>query len=177
MPVSDGARMIVTGDELAAWLDVGRRKITEFAADGRVVKAGRGFDLKASVTAYCGYIREIAAGRSNGEDGLDLVAERARLAKEQADALEMKNALTRGEMLRREDVDAAVHGAFARVRARLISVPVKLAPVVMAIETPSEAQAAIRDAIYEALRELSETSVADLCGNDGDVVEDTGPTA
>ena len=127
----------------------------------------------ASVKAYTAHLREIAAGRSNGEDDLDLVAERARLAKEQADAQEMKNAAMRGELLPRADVDAAVTGAFARVRARLISIPVKLAPVVMTVETPTEAQAAIRDAIYEALRELSDTSVADLCGNDGDVVEDS----
>lgn len=177
MPVSNGSQMIVTGDELGAWLGVARRTITDYAVEGKVIKAGRGFDLRASVTAYCAHIREIAAGRSNGEDGLDLVAERARLAKEQADAQEMKNALMRGELLKRGDVDAAVAAAFARVRARLISVPAKLAPVVMTMDGTAEAQAAIRDAIYEALRELSETAVTDLCGDDGDVVEAVGATA
>lgn len=47
--------------------------------------------------AYCSHLRETAAGRSSGE-GLDLVAERAMLAREQRVRLEMQNAVTRGEL-------------------------------------------------------------------------------
>lgn len=177
MPVSDGARLIVTGDELAAWLGVSRRSISEYRLDGRVVKFGRGFDLRASVTAYCANLREVASGRAGDGGGYDLVAQRARLAKEQADAQNMKNGLSRAELLPRGDVDAAVIGAFARVRSRLVGVPVKVAPIVVTMESPAEAQAAIREAIYEALRELSETSVADLCGDDRDLVEGPGAPA
>jgi terminase small subunit / prophage DNA-packing protein len=47
--------------------------------------------------AYIRRLREQAAGRYS-EGPLDLVNERARLAKEQADRLEMQNAVTRKEM-------------------------------------------------------------------------------
>ena len=118
-----------------------------------------------------------AASGHSGADGedLDLNAERARKAKEEADKLEMQNAQMRGELLARDDVNAAVVGAFARVRARLIGVPSKVAPVVVSMEAPAEAEAAIRGAVYEALKELAETSVSDLCGDDGGMVEDAGP--
>ncbi len=66
-----------------------------------------------------------------------------------------------GRVLPREDVDAAVVGAFARVRTRLLAIPSKAAPLV-AGQTTAEASETIRQAIYEALRELSETSISDL---------------
>lgn len=48
--------------------------------------------------AYCDRLREVAAGRGSYEDGgLDLVQERAALAREQRLGIEIKNATLRGE--------------------------------------------------------------------------------
>jgi phage terminase Nu1 subunit (DNA packaging protein) len=173
------ADTIVSTSDLAAVLGLTDRRVRQLREDGTLPEAGRGrFVLGAAVQAYNGRLREQAAGRQGAdEDAPDLTDERARLAKAQADAQEMKNAQTRGELLPRGDVDAAVAAAFARVRARLVGIPAKAAPVVMTMESAAEAQAALRDAIYEALRELSETAVADLCRDDGDVVEDARPAA
>lgn len=46
---------------------------------------------------YCRHLREVAAGRQGDGDG-DLVAERTRLAKEQADKIAMQNAVERREL-------------------------------------------------------------------------------
>jgi len=46
---------------------------------------------------YCHRLREIAAGRASESGGLDLVQERAALAREQRLGLEIKNAALRGE--------------------------------------------------------------------------------
>lgn len=118
-----------------------------------------------------------AAALGGDAEALDLNVERARKAKEEADRLEMMNAQMRGDLLARGDVDAAVAGAFARVRARIIGIPAKVAPVVAIMDNPAEVQGVLREAVYDALRELSETAVTDLCGTDGDVVEATGPAA
>ena len=137
--------------------------ITRLVQRGILERAGKGLDLDRARLAYCAHLRSLAGNGSGDPAGdYDLGQERARLAREQADALEMKNAVTRGDLLVREDVDAAVTAAFARVRARLLAIPGKLAPVLLAFETPAEAQQAMRDAVHEALRELSETAVADL---------------
>lgn len=47
--------------------------------------------------SYTSHLREMAAGRAATGD-LDLAGERARLAKAQADRVEMQNAVTRGEL-------------------------------------------------------------------------------
>ena len=50
------------------------------------------------IQAYCQRLREQAAGRLGGEiGGLDLVQERAALAREQRLGIEIKNAVARGE--------------------------------------------------------------------------------
>ena len=150
-----------------------------------------GVDRRAIGKALAGYPPDGDDGKGNDawlmttilralqpeDGGLDLNAERARKTKEEADILAMKSAQARGELLPRDDVEVAVVGAFARVRARLIGIPAKVAPIVVTLDTPAEAQEVIRQAIYEALRELSETNVTDFCGDDGDVVEDTGAAA
>lgn len=84
--------------------------------------------------AYCDRLREVASGRmsESGDDGL--TAERTRLTKEQADAQQMKNAVTRGELapvIILEDVlattaakAAAVFDAIpGKVRRRLPDLP------------------------------------------------------
>lgn len=47
--------------------------------------------------AYCERLREQAAGRMGAEEGLDLVQERAALARSQRIAQDLKNAVARGE--------------------------------------------------------------------------------
>lgn len=168
--------------QVAQHLCMSRQNASELFARGILPESGRGkADLDKCREAYITHLRGVAAGRSSGggsgEDDLDLTAERARKAKEEADQLEMKNAQMRRELLPRSDVDAAVVGAFARVRSRLIGVPSKVAPLVISLESPAEAEAVVRKAVYEVLRELADTSVSDLCGDDGDMVEDTGSAA
>lgn len=108
---------------------------------------------------------------------LRLITARREKTEAEAAAQEMKNAQMRGELLLREDVDAVMTATLARVRARLIGVPSKAAPLVMGLEAPAEAEAVIRKAVYEALKELSETSVSDLGGYDDGLVEGAGAAA
>jgi hypothetical protein len=154
---------------------------TEFGLDRRTVAkriegiAPSGTVSGAQVWALVDVSAALSGGVAPADGALDLNEERARKAKEEADRLEMMNAQMRGELLARGDVDAAVAGAFARVRARMIGIPSKVAPVVAIMDNPAEVQGVLREAVYDALRELSETAVSDLCGNDGDVVEAADP--
>lgn len=170
---------MATQSEFGRHVGITQQAVADLVSRGIIESRGRGkLDLDEARLAYCAHLRSVAGNRSGDpEADLDLTAERARKAKEEADKLEMQNAQLRGELLARADVDAAVVGAFARVRARMIGVPSKVAPLVVQCETPAEAEADIRKAIYEGLRELADTSVSDLCGNDGDVVEDAGAAA
>lgn len=66
-------------------------------------------------------------GGSNGKNGhLNLDAERARLAKEQADAMALKNSVQRGEVVRSEDVSAAMAKVSSAIVQILESIPIRL---------------------------------------------------
>lgn len=70
-------------------------------AIGKLVEKGvidSSMSGQAMLHAYCSHLRETAAGRQAADGELDLVTERAMLAREQRVRLEMQNAVTRGEL-------------------------------------------------------------------------------
>lgn len=74
--------------------------------------------------AYCGHLRETAAGRSqSGESSLNLNDERARLAAAQADKVEMENQLLRGEIVRVDTLEAVLSATGGKIKAQLEALP------------------------------------------------------
>lgn len=109
------------------------------------------YDLEATVKAYVKHLRGIAAGWGTADQAAQLTAERARLAKEQADAQSLKNAKARDELVEATEVEAAWSGILRQVRARVLSVPARLRAD-MPHEAPSTFNAidrALRDALTE----------------------------
>lgn len=72
--------------------------------------------------AYCDHLREVAAGRG-GSNALELAAERARLAREQADKIAMQNAVTRGELAPAHLLEEVLARAGARAGRLLETIP------------------------------------------------------
>ena len=85
--------------------------------------------------------------------------ERTRLAKEQADAQELKNAESRGELVPASQVEAMWVRLFSAARIRLLAVPSKVAPLVVGLEREAEVEAIVREHQTEALQELAEARV------------------
>jgi len=136
-------------------LGVSSTTVTGLADKGIVVRVKRGqYDLWQSVANYLAHLRGIAAGRGGERGVLDLTAERARLAKEQADAQELKNAISRGEVLQTADVEREWSDILARVRSGMLAVTSRIR---FRISTIDATQAAIIDAeIRQALEALSD---------------------
>lgn len=81
--------------ELAALVNVSQQAISSLMGEGKLPNSG---SLGEVLHAYCQRLRDQAAGRMGGEvGGLDLVQERAALAREQRIGQAMKNAVSRGE--------------------------------------------------------------------------------
>lgn len=79
--------------QLGEVLGLNERTVRELVDRGIVNRTGRGrYDLFGSVLAYVEHLRTVAAGRGGEAASYDLTRERARLAKEQADERELKNA-------------------------------------------------------------------------------------
>lgn len=72
---------------------------------------------------YCGHIREIAAGRASPEGSAELIAERTRLAKEQADKVAMQNAERRGELAPVSDMEMVLAAVGVKVGKILDTIP------------------------------------------------------
>lgn len=74
---------------------VSEARVSQLISDGVIV---RGDTCHAWLVGYCERLRDQAAGRVGSEvGGLDLVQERAALARSQRIAQDMKNAVARGE--------------------------------------------------------------------------------
>ncbi|WP_369663512.1 hypothetical protein [Variovorax sp. V116] len=85
----------ITQAEFAALVGVSEAKASQLVGEGVIE---RGQTAHAWLLAYCERLREVAAGRASVEaGGLDLVQERARLARSQREAQDIKNAVARGE--------------------------------------------------------------------------------
>ncbi|ADV01272.1 terminase small subunit [Alicycliphilus denitrificans] len=112
-----------TQAEIAEHLDISTRRVrelaTEWAIDSREVSLGEWRQR------YLTKLREEAAGRA-GTGDLDLVAERARLAKVQADRIEMQNAVTRKELAPAELIEEVLSRAGARAAKLLDTIPGEL---------------------------------------------------
>lgn len=96
---------------------------------------------------------------SASSGGKSIDQHKARLAAAKADQAEMKNAQTRGELLPSVLVTRAVQGAFARVRAKLLALPSKCAPVVAPMKSAVAIQEKLTELVHEALAELASTTV------------------
>ena len=125
-------------------------------------------------------LKERFGDAANGE-GLDFTAERARVAKEQADKLAMENDARRDMTMTRGEVAALLTRVIMIFKTRLMTIPMKLAPLLFGMKSIPEIMEALKAAIYEALNELSvELSIeADkaAAGSDGKQVGRRKPKA
>ena len=81
--------------DVAGVVGVSQQAISALMGEGKLPNSGT---LGEVLQAYCQRLRDQAAGRMGGEvGGLDLVQERAALAREQRIGQAMKNAIARGE--------------------------------------------------------------------------------
>jgi hypothetical protein len=79
-----------------------------------------------------------------------------RKARAETEIVEAKAAEIKGELVPVEETATELERAFTAVRARLLSIPPKLAPI-LAPERPARARAILEQAVLEALSELEQT--------------------
>lgn len=81
--------------DFAEMVGVSEARVSQLVADGVIPRSETAHNM---LLAYCERLRDQAAGRAGSEvGGLDLVQERAALAREQRIAQALKNAVARGE--------------------------------------------------------------------------------
>lgn len=91
IPVLD---QTISQAEFAEMIGVSEARVSQLVSE-QIIR--RGDTAHEWLLGYCERIRDQAAGRAGGASGLDLVQERAALAREQRIAQALKNAVSKGE--------------------------------------------------------------------------------
>lgn len=111
--------MILTTSQLADLLGLTERRVNQLASESVLNRVSPGkFDGATSIQSY---IKSISAKAESKAAALDADKELARLRKEQADALEMKNAITRRELIPAEDVEREWSDIVRKIRSGVLA--------------------------------------------------------
>ena len=150
-----------TRPQLAAVFGVSTRWIGELRSKGDLPADGA--SLIENIEAWA----QMKYGIEGAQDDLDLEAERARLAKEQADAKAMDNAERRNELASRTDMIAAGTGVIVMAVARFQQLGAQIA------QGDPKLRKRIDTAVDKVLKGLSMTRVEEALG--GGMDEDDAP--
>lgn len=143
---------MATLSDCASHLGIDQSVLSRLIKESVLDKQDRGkYDVDAVRLQYLKHIRNLAGNNNNN---LELGAERARLAKEQADAKEMENAVERGDLVYIEKVAKQFEQQLTKARNKLLAAPTKVAAEAHAAATVKEVREIIEAAIIEALDEL-----------------------
>jgi phage terminase Nu1 subunit (DNA packaging protein) len=116
---------LITRKTAADLLGLSVRRVGQIVEEGNGPPQARGGSFPAREFGQWMIERELA---KRGGVGLDLTAERARLAKAQADKTELEVAELRGELVSAQEVIEAWTQYIAAIRARLLALPSKARP-------------------------------------------------
>jgi len=152
----EGTELLANRGQIARILMVTPPTVTEYVSRGMPWRqqGRKGLPWLFAVDECVAWVR--AQDRANQVDDPTSIEE-ARLRKEVAEAAlkEIELAKVRGQVVDVEAVAQAVGEMFANVRARLLALAPKVAPLVYRAETLQEGRVIIDDGIYDVLSELS----------------------
>jgi phage terminase Nu1 subunit (DNA packaging protein) len=168
--VDDIAQMTANLGDIQLILGVSKSEVKRLVDESIIKKDLRGtYDLLHSIKGYIGYLQV----RSGGTKGVsaDYHEERSRLTKAQADKAEFEAALMAGRLVDVEQLTQAWEGMLSSMRAKLLAIPSKVAPIIADEDEPGMVQNIIDDYMREALEELASygtsTSNEDIVEGDG----------
>jgi phage terminase Nu1 subunit (DNA packaging protein) len=145
-------------DTISKLLDLTPQRVNQLVNQGIIPRAERGrYELVPVVRAYIHFLRD---RKIQGDvHGDDYSTYRTRLTKARAEMAEKENAQLDSKLIPADDAKQAWSAMVANARARLLSIPNKIAPIVCAAETINEAREIIKIEIYEALNELADVEI------------------
>lgn len=143
---------------IAKLLDITERRVHQLVKEGILPRASRGnYELVPCVQGYIRYLRRERLA-NNDVMPISSSSERTRLIKIQADKLELEMGILKGKILYAKEAETGWNNLVARCRAVLLGIPNRLAHQLASISNPQELAHLLKQAIYEALLELTTTN-------------------
>jgi len=151
---------MATIKEVAEHLDLTSVRIHDLFNENVLMRSGKsgGQDVDDCRVRYIRYLRGLARGKNTNSG--DLNEERTRLTKAQADRAELELQEKEGDLISSDVIKTIWSDYVANVRSKLLALPSKLGHLTQAAESYAEAEAIIKEAVYECLEELSEDATA-----------------
>lgn len=151
---------MATIKEVAEHLDLTTKRMHELFNENVLIKTGKsgGQDKDDCRLRYIRYLRGLARGKNTNSG--DLNEERTRLTKAQADRAELELQEKEGDLISSDVIKTIWSDYVSNVRSKLLALPSKLGHLTQAAESYAEAEAIIKEAVYECLEELSEDATA-----------------
>jgi len=125
---------------------------------------GTGETAAEWLLAYCDALREVAAGRASADGSIDLVAERAKLARSQRERVDLQNAETRKELAPAAMIEQVLAKAGARCASILDTIPGELRRRVPGLSSADIQH--VRGIVAKARNLAAAISVDDLLADD-----------
>jgi phage terminase Nu1 subunit (DNA packaging protein) len=116
---------------------------------GILEKTERGTYTLKSVPAYIRWLRQVGAGPASWQEA------RTALTNERVALLRLERGEREGRLLDRDDVRSMNISIASTVKARMLSVGSRVAPSIIGLRSPAEAQAIVDEAVREGLAELA----------------------
>jgi phage terminase Nu1 subunit (DNA packaging protein) len=147
---------MATIKEVAEHLDLTTKRMHELFNENVLIKTGKsgGQDKDDCRVRYIRYLRVLARGKNTNSG--DLNEERTRLTKAQADRAELELQEKEGDLISSDVIKTIWSDYVSNTRSKLLALPSKLGHLTQAAESYAEAEAIIKEAVYECLEELSE---------------------
>lgn len=146
---------------ISTFLDLTERRVNQLVKEGVLPRADRGkYPFLGCMKGYIKYLRAMA-----NDGSLSLTDERTRLTRAQAEGEEMKVKALKGDLIHRDTAEKLWEDVIVACRARLLSMPSKVAPIVIHCKTIPEVRDKIESLVHEALNELSRIDPADYADN------------
>lgn len=131
---------------------LGPRRVHQLVKDGIIPEADKGrYDLIRTVQGYIQYLQSV----SQGQGSKSLTEQRQRLAKLKADREEMELARDRGRLIDAELAMRLWGDVVVNIRARLLTVPTKLAPLTVGLKSVMEAKELLTKETHGICNELA----------------------
>ncbi|MEI2466644.1 hypothetical protein [Niallia taxi] len=142
----------VTTKQLAVILGVTDSRIRQLDRAGTITKISRGkYDLPFTIQQYIQHLKE-----DMSDDELNKNYEEALWTRAKRQKTELELQIMKGELHRSTDVKRVLNNMLASFRARILTLPSKTAPLLIAKTDINNIKAILKDASIEALTELSE---------------------
>ncbi len=174
---TDISAITVNSAALEKIIGVSDRRIRQLAEENIIIRAAKGrYKLMDSVTNYILTLKvQMEANNAESVDGeIDLEEEKAIHERVKRHISELKLQTMRGELHKSEDVERVMMDMLASVRAKLLSMPTKLAPILVSRSDIDFVRNTINREVMEALNELKDYNPKEFYSDEYVAIGDDG---